>query len=96
MGKRREYVGVVLSDKMQKTIIVKVTRMSKHPKYGKIIRNYSRFKVHDEKNAAKTGDTVRIIETRPLSKDKRYRLKAVARKARSYAQIKEETNDSTA
>lgn len=87
MGKRREYEGVVLSDKMQKTIIVKVTRMSKHPKYGKITKKYSKFKAHDEKNTAKTGDTVRIVETRPLSKDKRYRLKAIAKKARSYAQI---------
>lgn len=87
MGKRREYEAVVLSDKMQKTIVVKVTRMSKHAKYGKITKKYSKFKVHDEKNTAKTGDTVRIVETRPLSKDKRYRLKAVVKKARSYAQI---------
>ena len=96
MGKTREYEGLVLSDKMQKTIVVKVTRMSKHSKYGKITRNYSKFKVHDQMNAAKTGDTVRIVETRPLSKDKRYRLKAVVKKAHSYAQIKEEANDPAA
>lgn len=96
MGKRRVYDGVVISDRMQKTIIVKVTRMSKHPKYGKIMKRHGKFKAHDEKNTAKCGDTVRIIETRPLSKDKRYRLGAVIKRAPSYAQVKEETNDSTA
>lgn len=96
MGKTKIYEGVVLSDKMQKTIVVKVTRMSKHSKYGKITRKYNKFKAHDRENTAKTGDTVRIIETRPLSKDKRYRLKEVVRKAHSFAQIKEEANDPAA
>jgi len=96
MGKRRQYSGVVLSDKMQKTIVVKVTRMSKHPKYGKITKSYNKFKAHDEKNTAKAGDIVSIIETRPLSKDKRYRLKAVLKKAHAFAELKEEANDSTA
>lgn len=96
MHKRKTYEAIVLSDKMQKTIVVRVTRMSKHPKYGKITKKYSKFKAHDEKNAAKIGDIVRIIETRPLSKDKRYRLAAVVKRAASYAQLKEETNDSTA
>ena len=81
---------------MQKTIIVRVMRMSKHPKYAKIMKKYSKFKAHDQNNTAKIGDTVRIIETRPLSKDKRYRLAAIVKKAASYAQVKEETDDSAA
>ncbi|MFH0935900.1 MAG: 30S ribosomal protein S17 [Candidatus Omnitrophota bacterium] len=96
MGKRKKYEGMVISDKMQKTIIVRVMRMSKHPKYAKIMKKYSKFKAHDQNNTAKIGDTVRIIETRPLSKDKRYRLAAIVKKAASYAQVKEETNDSAA
>ncbi len=81
MSKRKEFVGIVISDKMQKTRIVRITRLSKHPKYGKIIRKYSTFKAHDEKNVARAGDTVRIIETRPLSKDKRFRIAAIVKKA---------------
>ncbi|MCX5702378.1 MAG: 30S ribosomal protein S17 [Candidatus Omnitrophica bacterium] len=81
MGKRKEFTGVVISDKMQKTIIVRVTRMSKHPKYGRIVKKYNKFKVHDEKNTTKTGDVVRIQETRPLSKDKRFRLIEITQKA---------------
>ncbi len=81
MSKRKEFVGIVISDKMQKTRIVRITRLSKHPKYGKIIRKYSKFKAHDEKPVARAGDTVRIIETRPLSKDKRFRIAAIVKKA---------------
>ena len=81
MGKRKEFTGAVISDKMQKTIIVRVTRMSKHSKYGRIVKKYNKFKVHDEKNTAKTGDVVRIQETRPLSKDKRFRLIEITQKA---------------
>jgi small subunit ribosomal protein S17 len=68
---------------MRKTIIVRITHMSKHPKYGKIIKSYTKFKVHDEKNAAKIGDMVRIEETRPLSKDKRFRLIEVIKKSQT-------------
>jgi len=88
MGKRKEYTGTVISDKMQKTVIVRVMRLAKHPKYGKIIKKYVKFKAHDENNTAKFGDTVRIIETRPLSKDKYFRVAAVIQKAKS-AHIKE-------
>ncbi len=80
MGKRKGFTGTVISDKMRKTIVVRITRMSKHPKYGKIIKSYNKFKVHDEKNAAKTGDMVRIEETRPLSKDKHFRLMEIIKK----------------
>ena len=73
-AKRKEIIGIVISDKMQKTIVVKVGRVFKHPKYMKAIKRISKFKVHDEKNEAKIGDKVLITETRPLSKDKRWRL----------------------
>jgi len=83
MGKRKGFTGTVISDKMHKTIIVRITHMSKHPKYGKIIKSHNTFKVHDEKNTAKIGDMVRIEETRPLSKDKRFRLIEVMKKAQA-------------
>lgn len=82
MGKRKEFIGTVISNKMQKTIIVKVTRMSKHPKYHRIIKKYNKFKVHDEKNSAQIGDMVRIQETRPLSKEKSFRLVEIIKKAK--------------
>lgn len=72
--KRKVREGEVVSDKMQKTIVVQVTRTTTHPVYKKVITKSKRFKVHDEKNEAKIGDKVRIMETRPLSKDKRWRL----------------------
>ena len=72
-GKRiRE--GIVLSNKMQKTIVVGVTRLTTHPDFKKIIRRMVKYSVHDEKNEAKIGDKVQIVETRPLSKTKRWRL----------------------
>ncbi|MBL7129909.1 MAG: 30S ribosomal protein S17 [Candidatus Omnitrophica bacterium] len=73
-GKRKKQTGVVISDKMQKTIIVRVGRLSKHYKYSKIIKKFNKFKVHDEKDEAKIGDKVLIAETKPISKDKRWRL----------------------
>jgi len=63
-----------MSDKMQKTIVVQIRRKAPHATYGKVIEKANKFKVHDEKNEAKVGDRVRIAETRPLSKDKRWRL----------------------
>lgn len=71
---RKIKIGAVVSDKMNKTIVVRVERITQHPLYKKTIRRYKKFKVHDEKNSAKAGNTVRIIETRPLSKEKRWRL----------------------
>ncbi|MBM3255157.1 MAG: 30S ribosomal protein S17 [Candidatus Omnitrophica bacterium] len=91
MGKRREYIGEVVSDKMQKTIVVRVMSLAKHPKYGRIIRKYNKFKAHDEKKIARAGDEVRIAETRPLSKDKRFRLVSVVKKALApHLDLKEE------
>ena len=71
---RKEKVGIVLSNKMQKTIVVQIRRKAPHPYYGKVMEMATKFKVHDEKNSAKVGDRVRIQETRPLSKEKRWRL----------------------
>ncbi len=71
---RKERIGIVLSNKMQKTIVVQIKRKVLHSRYGKVIGKAAKFKVHDEKNEAKVGDRVRIAETRPLSKDKRWRL----------------------
>ncbi len=73
-GNRKERLGEVISNKMAKTIIVRVERRFPHPKYRKVITAYSKFYAHDEKNEAKPGDRVRIEETRPLSKLKRWRL----------------------
>lgn len=71
---RKKRIGVVVSDKMQKTIVVQIRRKALHRLYGKVIEKAAKFKAHDEKNEAKTGDRVLIQETRPLSKDKRWRL----------------------
>ena len=71
---KRKIIGVIVSDKMMKTRIVAVSRLKKHPKYLKYYHVTTKFKVHDEKNEYKTGDKVTIEETRPLSKDKRWRI----------------------
>ena len=73
-GKRAERIGVVVSDRMDKTVVVRVERLTKHPLYQRIIRRASKFKVHDEKGEAKVGDKVKIVEARPISKEKRWRL----------------------
>jgi small subunit ribosomal protein S17 len=78
---RKKLTGIVVSDKMDKTIVVQVMSLSKHPKYKKITRRYAKFKAHDEKNQAKKGDKVRIIETRPISRDKRWRLVGILESA---------------
>jgi small subunit ribosomal protein S17 len=71
---RREFIGVVTSDKMQKTRIVLVERRLSHKKYGKYLTSRTKYKAHDEKNEYKTGDRVLIVESRPLSRDKRWRV----------------------
>ncbi|HRO66129.1 MAG TPA: 30S ribosomal protein S17 [Pseudobdellovibrionaceae bacterium] len=82
-GRRIEVTGEVVSNKMQKTISVKVSHMVKHAKYGKYMKTSSVFKAHDEKGEAKVGDVVRIYETRPLSKTKRWALAEVVEAAKS-------------
>ena len=74
---RRALVGVVTSDKMDKTVVVTVQRVTRHPLYGKVIKLNKKYKAHDEENAAKTGDTVRIRECRPISKDKQFFVEEV-------------------
>ena len=81
-NERKERVGKVTSNKMQKTITVAVDRKVKHPIYGKFVNRTTKFKAHDEQNTAGIGDTVRIMETRPLSKDKRWRLMEIVEKAK--------------
>lgn len=81
-NRRRTLLGVVVSDKMEKTITVRVERMFKHPKYHKYIRRHTKYHAHDEKGEAQVGDQVEIMEMRPMSKLKRWRLVRVAVKAK--------------
>lgn len=80
-GTRKERVGLVVSDKPEKTVIVSVEALVQHPMYKKRVRRSKRFMVHDEQNAARVGDTVRIVETRPLSARKRWRLTNIVSRA---------------
>lgn len=81
-GSRKTRTGIVVSDKMDKTVVVTITRRVPHPVYGKMVTRTKRVKAHDEENSVKTGDTVRIMETRPLSKTKRWRVVEVIERAR--------------
>jgi len=79
---RKMREGLVVSDKMQKTVVVAIERRVPHPVYGKMVTRTKKYKAHDEENSAKLGDRVRIVETRPLSKDKRWRLVEIVERAR--------------
>ena len=79
-GKRKTREGVVVSDKMDKTVVVVVSRLVRHRKYRKYLTQRERYKAHDEKNQCRVGDRVRIIETRPLSHDKRWSVQAIIRR----------------
>ena len=81
-GMRKTRTGVVVSNKMDKTIVVEIRTRVKHPLYGKIMNRTKSFKAHDENNECGIGDTVRVMETRPLSKDKRWRLVEIIEKAK--------------
>ena len=81
-GLRKSRVGLVVSDKMDKTIVVEIKERVRHPLYGKIMNQTSKLKAHDEENQCGIGDTVRIMETRPLSKDKCWRLVEIIEKAK--------------
>jgi len=81
VGMRKEKVGRVVSDKMDKTIVVSVERLSRHPLYKRVIRLTTKFKAHDERNEARIGDTVRIVESRPLSATKRWRMVEIVARA---------------
>lgn len=80
-GMRRTLVGTVVSDAMDKTVVVRVERLVQEPRYKKYVRRYSRFMAHDEQNDCRVGDQVRIIEHRPLSKRKRWKVQATVAKA---------------
>ena len=79
-GMRRTLVGTVVSDKNDKTVVVRVERLVKDPRYKKYVRRYSKFMAHDEQNACSVGDRVRIIEHRPISKQKRWKVQATVTK----------------
>jgi small subunit ribosomal protein S17 len=81
-GRRKERRGVVVSDAMEKTVVVRVDILKPHPKYKKMMRRSIRLHCHDERNEAKVGDTVRVVETRPLSRTKRWRVAEVVEVAR--------------
>jgi len=79
---KRMIKGIVISDKMDKTIVVKTERLVKHPIFHKYVRRHAKYKAHDENNQCKVGDTVVIIESRPISKDKRWRMLEITQKAK--------------
>jgi small subunit ribosomal protein S17 len=81
-GSRKTREGVVVSDLMDKTVVVEVQRLVRHPRYKRVVRRTSRCKAHDERNESSVGDRVRIMETRPLSKTKRWRVTSVLEKAK--------------
>jgi small subunit ribosomal protein S17 len=78
---RRALVGVVTSDKMEKTVVVEVERVSRHPLYGKVVKTHKKYKAHDENNEARLGDTVQIRECRPMSKDKTFFVEQILERA---------------
>jgi small subunit ribosomal protein S17 len=79
----REWVGQVVSDKMDKTVVVAISRVVRHPFYRKVLRRVTKLKAHDEKNECKVGDRVRLIETRPISKDKHWRVVEIVERGRT-------------
>jgi small subunit ribosomal protein S17 len=81
-NRRKARTGKVVSDRMDKTVVVFIERLVKHPVYGRYVRKRTKFKVHDEKNECRVGDVIRFMETRPLSKDKRWRFVAFVDRAR--------------
>jgi len=81
-GQRKSRVGVVVGDAMDKTVVVNIEQTVKHPLYGKIYKRNSRLQAHDETNDAKTGDKVRVMETRPISKTKRWRVTEIMERAK--------------
>jgi small subunit ribosomal protein S17 len=80
-NKRKSFVGRVISDKMDKTVVLAVTRRIAHSRYNKVVKRTTKYKAHDEKNECKVGDMVRVIETRPISKDKRWKVLEIVEKA---------------
>ncbi|OPY78501.1 MAG: 30S ribosomal protein S17 [Syntrophorhabdus sp. PtaU1.Bin058] len=92
---KKKMTGIVVKDKMDKTIVVEVEKVLQHPKYHKYIKRKKRYKVHDEKNICKLGDEVSIIESRPISKDKRWLIKEIIKKEEPFLAQKEVVGDDT-
>ncbi len=88
LQKRRQLVGLVVSDKMMKTVVVQVDRQVKHRLYKKYVQKTRRYKAHDEHNTAKVGDRVELVETRPLSREKRWVVQSILRKSGGVSEIK--------
>lgn len=80
-AQRKTRRGIVVSDKMDKTVVVRVERLTRHPRYTQVIKQARKFKAHDEHNECRIGDVVQIVETRPLSKDKRWRVTEIVKRA---------------
>ena len=80
-NKSKSFIGKVVSDKMDKTVVLAVTRRIAHSRYNKVVKRTTKYKAHDEKNECKVGDMVRVIETRPISKDKRWKVLEIVEKA---------------
>jgi small subunit ribosomal protein S17 len=81
ISRKKRLVGSVISDKMEKTVVVRVERLVRHPRYGKVLRRVKKYKAHDEENACRVGDVVRIVESRPLSREKRWAVEEIVRPA---------------
>lgn len=92
---KKKMTGIVVKDKMDKTIVVEVEKFLQHPKYHKYIKRKKRYKVHDEKNICKLGDEVSIIESRPISKDKRWLIKEIIKKEEPFLAQKEVVGNDT-
>lgn len=92
---KKKMTGIVVKDKMDKTIVVEVEKVLQHPKYHKYLKRKKRYKVHDEKNTCKLGDEVSIIEARPISKDKRWFVKEILKKEEPFLAQKEVVGDDT-
>ena len=78
---KKRFVGSVVSDKMDKTVVVRVERLVRHPRYGKVLRRAKKYKAHDEGNVCRVGDTVRIVESRPLSREKRWVVEEIVKRS---------------
>jgi small subunit ribosomal protein S17 len=89
-AQRKTRIGVVTSNKMKKTIVVRIARLVRHPKYDRVIKQANSFKVHDETNSAAIGDWVKIMETRPISRDKRWRLVEILKRASTAPPVPED------
>jgi small subunit ribosomal protein S17 len=81
ISKRKRLVGRVVSDKMDKTVVVRVERLKRHPRYGKVLRRRKKYKAHDEGGLCRVGDVVRIVESRPLSREKRWAVEEIVKRA---------------